>query len=92
MKLKKLLKRMYKHKYGSGTTFYMKDNNYIDTRFLAEYRYEEEPKIHSLVLLELQTNKNGKEEVSKRYEMTSSRIMNKDIRFYLKDLVKPGEN
>ena len=88
MKLQKLLKRMYKHKYGTGTTFYLKDDNIIDTRYIVEYKYEEEIDTHSLYLLEHEM-KNGRMVQTDRRELGSSRFLNSDIRFYLKDFVKP---
>ena len=86
MKLKKFLKRMYNHKYGSGSTFYLKEGNTIDTVNYIEYQYDACENIHSLYLVELKTNT---ADILHRGELPASLLINQDARFILKDYVAP---
>jgi len=89
LKLKKLIKRVRNHKYGSGTTFYYKSRDVIDIRYIVKYMYEDVADIHSLQLMELEIDKSGKQKVIHESDMSSSWILNEDVRFYLKDYVSP---
>lgn len=86
MKLKKFLKKIYHHEYGTGSTFYMKDNGTIDTANYIEYRYDSLADIHSLYLIEL---KHGTTEVLHQGELPASLLINQSTRFILKDFVEP---
>lgn len=86
MKLKKFLKRMYNHDYGTGSTFYMKDAGTIDTASYIEYRYDALANIHSLYLVELKPDTAN---VLHREELPASLLINQSTRFILKDYVKP---
>ena len=86
MKLKKFMKRMYNHKYGTGSTFYLIEGNVIDTSNYIEYRYDALANIHSLYLVEL---KHDTSDVLYRGELPASLLINSSTRFVLKDYVAP---
>lgn len=86
MKLKKFMKRMYNHKYGTGSTFYLIEGNIIDTSSYIEYRYDALANIHSLYLVELKPNTT---DVLGRGELPASLLINPSTRFILKEYVAP---
>ena len=86
MKLKKFLKRMRRNEFGTGSTFYLKEGDFIDTKSYIEYRYDALANIHSLYLVEL---KQDTSDVLWRGEMPASLLINQDTKFILKDYVKP---
>lgn len=86
MKLKKFLKRMYNHDYGTGSTFYLKDEGIIDASNYIEYRYDALANIHSLYLVELKPDTT---DILHREELPASLLINQSTRFILKDYVKP---
>lgn len=86
MKLKKFVKRMYKHKYGTGSTFYLIEGNIIDTSSYIEYRYDALANIHSLYLVELKPNTTDELHCG---ELPASLLINQNTRFILKDYVAP---
>ena len=85
MKLEKFLKNICNHKYGTGSTFYIKDAGAIDTLNYIEYRYDALADIHSLYQIEL----NGAGEIMYKGELPASLLINPGTKFIEKEIMKP---
>lgn len=87
MKTKKFLRKLYHHKYGTGSTFYLKDDGIICPSSYVEYRYDALAQIHSLYVIE--TKSDQPNEILHRYEMPASLLINPTTHFIVKNLVPP---